>query len=308
MPELHVSPDEIDLPFDGEVNLLELLVERGLPIAHLCGGRARCTTCRVWIFDGLANTSERTMNESAMAEKLDLPDQVRLACQTVVSGHVGLRRLVLDKTDEQLDSQLGKSGPSGPVGREVKVAVLFTDVAGYTQMSEALPPYDIVHLLNRFFSRAGDAITANTGVVDNYMGDSILALFGLHGDPDPALCAVRSGFGVLEAASDLAHYTERAYGMDFSVRVGIDFGEVVYGTMGAGSSSRETVIGDTVNVASRLEAANKVTGTDMLVSQSVFDLTRGHVNFGERHDLDLKGKQGRVTAHEATSLRDESNL
>ena len=307
MPELHVSPDEIDLPFEGDVNMLELLVERGLPIAHLCGGRARCTTCRVWVFDGLENTSERTMNEAAMAEKLDLPDQVRLACQTVITGQVGLRRLVLDKTDEQLDSQLGKSGPSGPVGREVNVAVLFTDVAGYTEMSEALPPYDIVHLLNRFFSRAGDAIVVNTGVVDNYMGDAILALFGLHGEADAALSAVRSGFGVLEAAKTLSHYTERAYGIDFSVRVGIDFGEVVYGTMGAKDSSRETVIGDTVNVASRLEAANKLTGTDMLVSQSVYDLTGDGVAYGERHDLDLKGKQGHVSAYEAVSLIPQSD-
>lgn len=307
MPELHVSPDEIDLSYEGAVNLLELLVERGLPIAHLCGGRARCTTCRIWIFDGLANTSERTMNEAAMADKLDLPDQVRLACQTVVNGQVGLRRLVLDKTDEILDSQMGKSGPSGPVGREVEVAVLFTDVAGYTEMSDALPPYDIVHLLNRFFSRAGDAIAENAGVVDNYMGDAILALFGLHDEDDAALGAVRSGFGVLEAARELSHYTERAYGIDFSVRVGIDFGEVVYGTMGAKESSRETVIGDTVNVASRLEAANKVTDTDMLVSQSVYDLTGNSVAYGEQHELDLKGKQGRISAYEALSLIPESD-
>jgi class 3 adenylate cyclase len=302
MSELHVSPDEIDLPFEGEVNLLELMVERGLPIAHLCGGRARCTTCRVWVFDGLSNVSDRTANEAAMADKLDLPDQVRLACQATLSGPVGLRRLVLDRTDELLDSQLGKSGPSGPVGKEAQVAVLFTDVVGYTNMAEALPAYDIVHLLNRFFSRAGEAIAENAGVVDNYMGDAILALFGLHGESDPAMCAVRSGFGVLEAARSLSAYTEMAYRMPFAVRVGIDFGEVLYGTLGAGSSSRETVIGDTVNVASRLEAANKTTGTDMLVSQSVFDLTQGRVSFGGRYELELKGKVGQVVAYEASSL------
>jgi class 3 adenylate cyclase len=303
MSELHVSPDDVDLAFDGEANMLELLVERGLPIAHLCGGRARCTTCRVWVFDGLSNTSERTMNEAAMAEKLELPDEVRLSCQTTLTGSVGLRRLVLDKTDELLDSQINKSEPSGPVGREVNVAVLFTDVAGYTEMSDALPPYDIVHLLNRFFNRAGVAIAENDGVVDNYMGDAILALFGLHDEPDPALSAIKSGFGVLQAAKDLSHYTELVYGMGFAVRVGIDFGEVVYGAMGSEASSRETVIGDTVNVASRLESANKETGTDMLVSQSVFDHTSDRVEFGGRHDLKVKGKRGQVSAYEAVSLR-----
>ena len=170
---------------------------------------------------------------------------------------------------------------------------------------DALPPYDVVHLLNRFFSRAGDAIAENAGVVDNYMGDAILALFGLHDEADPALSAVRSGFDVLESARLLSGYTERAYGIEFSVRVGIDFGEVVYGTMGAKASSRETVIGDTVNVASRLEAANKVTGTDMLVSQSVYEMTGDHITYGKRHELDLKGKQGQVSAYEAVSVTPE---
>jgi class 3 adenylate cyclase len=304
MPEIHVLPDEIDLPFEDGANALEVLVDGGLPIAHLCGGRARCTTCRVWVHEGMSNVSDRTMNEAAMAEKLKLPDRVRLTCQMTLAGPVSIRRLVLDKTDELLDSQLGKSEPSGPSGQEVEVAVLFTDVIGYTNMAEVLPPYDIVHLLNRFFSRAGEAITENAGVVDNYMGDAILALFGLHGEDDPAMCAVRSGFGVLQAAKTLSGYTERAYGISFGVRVGIDFGEVVYGTMGAGASSRETVIGDTVNVASRLEAANKTTGTDMLVSQSVHDMTRERVVFGDRHELELRGKLGHVVAFETRSLRE----
>jgi class 3 adenylate cyclase len=308
MPEIHVLPDEIDLPFEGEANALQVLVDGGLPIAHLCGGRARCTTCRVWVSEGLSNVSARTMNEAAMAEKLELPDQVRLACQMTLTESLSIRRLVLDETDEILDSQLGKSGPSGPSGREVEVAVLFTDVIGYTNMAEVLPPYDIVHLVNRFFIRATEAINENAGVVDNYMGDAILALFGLHGEDDPAMCAVRSGFAVLQAAKTLSGYTERAYGISFGVRVGIDYGEVVYGTMGAGASSRETVIGDTVNVASRLEAANKTTGTDMLVSQSVYDMTRERVVFGDRHELELKGKLGHVAAFETRALREDADI
>ena len=139
------------------------------------------------------------------------------------------------------------------------------------------------------------------------MGGGSLAVCGLHEEDDGALCAGRSGFGGLEAARELSHDTERAYGIDFSARVGIDFGEVVYGTMGAKASSRKTVIGDTVNVASRLEAANKVTGTDMLVSQSIVEMTRSRITYGERHELDLKGKQGHVSAYEAVSLISESD-
>jgi adenylate cyclase len=302
MSTIEVLPDEVAVPFDPEANLLATLVDAGVPIDQLCGGRARCSTCRVYVLDGLSNLADRTAAEEVMATKLDFPDQVRLACQTTVSGSVELRRLVLDKTDEMLASQLGKPRLVGPVGREAQVAVLFVDVVGYTKMSEALPAFDIVHLLNRFFSRTDGVVAANAGVIDNYMGDAVLALFGLHGEPEPALSAVRTGLAVLEVAEELDRYVERIYRMNFGVRVGIDFGEVVFGVMGAGISARETVIGDTVNVASRLESANKDLGTDMLVSNAIHRLAGNAVTFGTRHELDVRGKDGSVIAHEVVSV------
>jgi class 3 adenylate cyclase len=308
MPSINVLPDGVDVPFDRDSNLLDTLVDVGIPIDHLCGGRARCSTCRVWVVDGLSNLSERTPDESAMAARLDLPDRVRLACQATVFDSLTLRRLVLDKTDEILASQLGKPRLVAPVGREAHVAVLFTDVVGYTEMSELLPPYDIVHLLKRFFSRVGDVVAENDGVIDNYMGDAVLALFGLHDEVHPTLAAVRSGIGVLEVADELNGYIERVYGMKFGVRVGIDFGEVVFGLMGAGTSARETVIGDTVNVASRLESANKDTGTRMLVSDTVRQRAGQNVTYGESHELDLKGKVGLVVGHEVLSVAEAVDL
>ena len=84
--------------------------------------------------------------------------------------------------------------------------------------------------------------------------------------------------------------------------MGIDYGEVVFGLMGAESSARETVIGDTVNVASRLEAANKDTGTQLLVTDAVYQATRNGIAYGRRFDLDLRGKTGRVVGHEVVGL------
>lgn len=306
MPEIITWPDEVTVPFQGEVNLLAALVEGGIPITHICGGKARCSTCRVKIDEGLASLSSRTEKESAMADRLDFPDEIRLACQTTASESVTLRRLVLDKADVALSSQIGKHAFTGPVGREVDVAVMFTDVVGYTTMADALPAYDIVHLLNRFFHNASAQVESNSGRVDNYMGDAILSLFGVDGEPKPALSAIRSGLGVLKVAGDLSHYVERIYGMSFKVRVGVDYGQVVFGLMGAESSARETAIGDTVNVASRLEAANKETGTNMLVSDIVYKDCVSDVDFGQSFDLDLRGKTGLVTAHEVIGLKDEN--
>ena len=302
MPQISVWPEEAIVPFDDEVNILEALLSADLPIEHLCGGRARCSTCRVAIVEGLDDLSVRTEAEAAMATRLDFPDQVRLACQTTASRSLRLRRLVLDKQDVELASQLGKPKFVGPIGKELEVAVVFVDVAGYTTMAETLPAYDIVHLLNRFFTRADSIVQDNAGRVDNYMGDAFLALFGIDETSHPALSAVRCGIGVLELAKELTRYIELIYHQEFKVRVGIDIGEVVYGLMGAESSARETVIGDTVNVASRLEGANKETGTEILVSDAVFEETRDLVEFGRRFDLDIRGKAGQVTAHEVLGL------
>jgi adenylate cyclase len=171
-------------------------------------------------------------------------------------------------------------------------------------MAEALPPYDVVHMLNRFFNGASDVITDNGGRVDNYMGDAVLALFGVDHQPLPTVSAIRSGLGVLEVAADVNHYVERIYGRTFAVRIGIDFGEVVFGLLGADDTARETAIGDPVNVAARLQGANKEVGTTMLASEAAFSGCAGDVQFGRSFDLDLRGKLGRVRAHEVLALKD----
>jgi class 3 adenylate cyclase len=304
VPEIISLPDDVAVHFEGDANLLKVLLDGGIPITHLCGGNARCSTCRVKIEDGMPALSDRSEKEREMATRLDFPDEIRLACQTSVHESVRLRRLVLDAADIALASQLGKHPFTGPVGRELEVAVLFADVAGYTTMAEALPAYDVVHLLNRFFTGAGEVIEANSGRVDNYMGDAILALFGVEREKQAAAGAIRSGLGVLEVARELSHYVERIYGLSFSVRVGVDYGEVVYGLLGADTTARETAIGDAVNVASRLQAANKDTGTRMLVSDAVRRLCAREFEFGGSFQLDLRGKEGEVIAHEVLGVRE----
>lgn len=303
MSEIVCQPDDAHVDFEGPANLLEALVTSGVAIAHLCGGRARCSTCRVRVDHGLEALSAPTEAEAAMAQRLDFPTEVRLACQTVVSSSVSLRRLVLDSADVELASQMGSHGLRGPIGREVRAAAVFVDVAGYTTMAETLPPYDVVHLLNRFFAGASEVVEANGGRVDNYIGDAMLALFGIDDEPRPNVAAIRTGLGFLEVAQDLDHYVERIYGRNFHVRVGIDYGDVVFGLVGAEGNARETAIGDVVNVASRLQAVNKDVGTTMLVSDAVFEGCRNDIEFGRSFDLDLRGKLGRVRAHEVRSVR-----
>lgn len=308
MPEIFVRPDEVSIPLVEGDTLLEMAVEAGLPIAHLCGGRARCSTCRIRVIDGLDALEDRTEAEAAMAERLDFPDEVRLACQTRAGGDVRFWRLVLDKVDVEMASQLGKGHYVGPVGREVeRSAVLFTDVAGFTSMSEALPAYDVVHILNRFFNRVEVAVQAEGGRVDNYMGDGLLAVFGIDGESNASLGAVRAGLAVVAIAADINDYVSMIYGRTFKVRVGISLGEVIFGLMGGEASARKTVIGDVVNTASRLEAANKTIGTTILVSEEVMEETVANVEYGRRFELELSGKAGHIAAYEALGLAGSSD-
>jgi class 3 adenylate cyclase len=303
MPEIFIHPDEQSVRFEGEANVLETLVAAGVPITHLCGGKARCSTCRVKVDEGLADLPPRNEKEAAMADRLDFPDEVRLACQTTTRAPLVLRRLVLDDDDAELASQIGKHGLRGPIGREVEIAALFADVADYTSMAESLPPYDVVHMLNRFFNGASEAIEANGGHVDNYIGDAVVAFFGLDDQPQPAAAAIGSGLAVLDVADELNRYVERIYGTRFAVRVGVDYGEAVYGLLGAEETARETAIGDVVNVASRLQGANKQVGTRMLVSSSVHDACTAEIEFGRSFELDLRGRVGLVTAHEVVGVK-----
>lgn len=305
MSDIFISPDEVSIELPAHSNLLAAAVDAGIPIAHLCGGRGRCSTCRVRIMEGQADLSDPTELEVAMAAKLDFPRDVRLACQTDVAGSVRLWRLVLDTIDIEMASQLGEGHYVGPVGRDVEgAAVMFADVAGFTSLSESLPAYDVVHMLNRFFNRAGLAVEANAGRVDNYMGDGLLAVFGIEDASDAAFGAVKAGLEVLEVAADMNTYVNIIYGHDFKVRVGISLGEVIFGLMGGESSARETVIGDAVNTASRLESANKTTETSMLVTEEVHEATAGRVEFGPKFELELQGKDAHVIAYSVVGLTD----
>jgi len=293
-------PDGRSAPVGEDQTLLAALLAVGVPITHACGGNARCSTCRVRVEEGADVVSPRTDDEAEMAAKLQFDDLTRLACQTRLRGDVTVRRLVLDDCDECLTTRIGPAVLAGGAGREANVAILFSDVAGFTPLSEKLPPYDVIHLLNRWFLQAGEDIDSAGGRIDNYMGDGLLAVF--QGDTC-GLGAVRAAVAMQRTADVLSEYTQLLYGRPFAVRVGIHVGCVVIGDLGAAHNRRETVIGDAVNIASRIEAANKEAGTRILVSESVMDCVQGEVETGCTHELALKGKSGTFRLHEIVGVR-----
>jgi adenylate cyclase len=238
-----------------------------------------------------------------MADRLHFSADIRLACQTMVRGDVTLRRLVLDDDDVDLTDLLKSQGGHRLVGEEKRVALLFADIRGFTAFAEELPPYDVIHALNRYFHRMEEIIRNRRGYVDNYMGDGLLAIFGTADGRTTPLDAVLAGMEMLAAVEKLGPYYQSIYGQSLRIGIGVHYGSVVLGSIGPRGRNRVTAIGDAVNLASRIEAANKVTSTSFLISEDTYDHVKARVEVNRFDDVVLPGRVHHCTLYEVTGIR-----
>jgi adenylate cyclase len=301
MHNLFYVIEDREVASESNETILNVSLRSGIPHAHACGGNARCSTCRVLIVEGVERCAPRNEKEHALAGRLHFTPEVRLACQTTINGDVKLRRLVLDQEDLELTNQLSGTHALRVAGEEKKLAVLFSDIRGFTPFAEALPAYDVVHILNRYFNQMGREIRRFGGCIDNYAGDGLMALFGMEDPTGAPLQAVKAGLGMLEAMERFTPYLQSIYSKSFQIGIGIHYGEVVVGEIGAEDMKRVTAIGDAVNLASRIEAANKQTGTRLLISEETYSEVRDRVDIGRIVRISLPGKSGEYALYEVTA-------
>lgn len=300
---IHILPDGVQVNAPFNQTLLQTSLRNGVPHTHVCGGNARCSTCRVVVLDGLENCLPRNIAEERLATKLRFQEDVRLACQTRVSGDVIFRRLVLDKEDERITSQVRPGAQPFAVGRETEVAILFSDVEGFTEFAEKQLPYDVVHALNRYYHEVGRVITKNHGDINNYMGDGFLALFEHPDRLEAGHNAIAAGLEILAALDTLHAYYQDVYKTDLNIRIGVHFGRVVLGDLGSEDYKKPAAIGDAVNLTSRIESANKEANTRLLISEDLYRIVAGRVEVGIAFTFTPKGKHGKYTLYEVTSVR-----
>lgn len=303
MPHLRYSPDGQTVIADMTETILQASLRCGIPHTHVCGGHARCSTCRVLVTAGLEHCSARNVREQQMADKLHFSPDIRLACQTVARGDVMLRRLVLDADDVDLADQLQAPAADRLVGEEKPVVILFADIRGFTSFAEELPPYDVIHALNRYFYRMEQIIRSHRGYVDNYMGDGLMAIFGTADAAAAPFDAVSAGLEMLAAVAALGPYYASIYGRRFKIGVGVHYGNVVLGSIGPPGRDRVTAIGDAVNFANRIEAATKATGTSFLISGDVYRCVEKRVEVNRIEGLVLPGRMRPCTLYEVTAMK-----
>lgn len=197
--------------------------------------------------------------------------------------------------------------------REV-MTVFFSDLEGFTRMCEGLTPDAAVRFLNRYFAMMADVIRARQGIVDKYIGDSVMAFWGPpFTDPaDHARLGCLAALQQMQKMDDFRAALPDLFGVkhglpEVNVRMGVASGEVTVGNIGSETSRGYTVIGDTVNLASRLEQANKFYGTRILVSEGTRTLAGEGFAFREIDSLRVVGKLEPVKVYELIGLADEVN-
>jgi len=277
--------------------LLETSRANGIAHTALCGGRGRCTTCRVIVEDGLDDLPPPSETERRTLAAVGAPPNARLACQMTPVAPITVFRVFAP------DGKRSRAHASQ--GKEAQLAVLFLDMRGFTARTDGQLPYDVVFLLNRFFDEIVPPIVKAGGTIDKYMGDGLMAVF----ETDTSQASARAA---LDAVQGIGHALERfnrtltAEGAAaVAIGIGVHLGNVVIGEIGAVGRAPRTLIGDTVNTASRLEGGTKGLGVQALISLDVLAAAGAEADTDAMVDMDLRGRD---TALAALPVRDATRL
>jgi adenylate cyclase len=265
-----------------------------LPHASVCGGRGRCSTCRVQILGGHDSLPAPGADELRVLRRVGAPPGVRLACQTRPTGDVAVRPL-LPATARPSE---GFARPRSLAGDEQEVTVLFADLRKFTTLAERRLPYDVVFFLNRYFEVVGGAIEQAGGITNQFTGDGVMALFGVDADPvDGCRRALLGAQAMVEGVARLSATMADELDEPLRIGIGIHTGPAVVGRMGHASTVYLTAVGDTVHVASRLQDQTKQYQAQLVISERVAERAGLDVSAFPRHEITVRNR------HEPLAIR-----
>lgn len=284
-------------------NLLQVSIKNKIPHLHECGGHGLCTTCRVKVVEGAHNLSKPNAQEHKIASERGWEPQIRLACQAEVMGDVAVQRLVWNSSGisnlqlEQIDANKGE---------ERNLALVFCDMRNFTPLASRHPNFDLAYIINKFFEAMGEPIAMNNGVIYQYAGDEIIGLFGTSEEDPTKFCqdAMRAALGMQYAVERLNKLELRDFEQNIDIGIGLHYGKAFMGKIGHQSFKQWSVIGDPMNITSRIQAQNKTLDTNILVSEDFLQhLTLDSVILGIKSMVSLKGKESLFTVHEVLGFK-----
>lgn len=192
-------------------------------------------------------------------------------------------------------------------GEVVEATIMFSDIEGFTTISESKKPKELVAFLNNYFSAANDVFFKHDGTIDKFIGDAVMVQFGIPlKNAHHRLLAVRAAYEFSNLVFEMNDKARASGQPVFSTRIGINSGPMVVGYIGGRSKKEYTVIGDTVNLASRLEGVNKFYGTSILVSETTAEQARDEFILREMDLIRVKGKNMPIKIYEVVCKREEA--
>lgn len=254
----------------GGTSVLEASRLHRVPHASVCGGRGRCSTCRVRVIGAHGDIGTPGPAEQAVLDRVGATSGVRLACQfrpdcDVMVAPLLAAGITLDQLRE-IDASA--------FGEERFLVAMFVDMRGSTRMAERRLPYDTVFIINRFLEAVGRAVAATGGTPNQFLGDGLMALFGLKSSPAEAARQGLEALHLIAANVDILNETLGS-NLEEPIRFGIGLhaGLAVLGEIGDREHGRVvfTAIGDPVNVAARLQGLTKRFGVEVVISEAVFE-------------------------------------
>jgi adenylate cyclase len=281
--------------------VLETLRENGIPHASVCGGRARCTTCRILVTKGLRNLPEPSGSEATALARIGATPGMRLACQICPTADISVMPLLA--ADARAADGMVRAGLEGS---EQLITVMFVDLRGATILGEAKLPYDLLYILNQFFDEMIKALTATNGHYSQFTGDGLMALYGLNAK-DPAIGAADALRGAREMLARVAQLNSRMRGdlpQPIRIGIGIHFSEAIVGAMGPPGSQIITAIGDTVNACKRLESLTKEYDCAVVVSRRAADMAGLDIKGRKLHQALVAGRTQTVEFYALKTLAD----
>ncbi|HZH53613.1 MAG TPA: adenylate/guanylate cyclase domain-containing protein [Microvirga sp.] len=266
----------------------------GFPHQSVCGGRGRCSTCRVRVVRGLELQPAPTAQELATLKRIKAGPDIRLACQLRPTHDLSVVPVLSVGRARMMDVMITGSATGG---RERDLAVLFCDLRGFTRLTEHRLPFDTVFILNRYFEVVGQAVENTGGYLDKFIGDGALALFGLTTSPEEASTqAFRAALRIVEGIDRLNQAYASELDHPLQVVIGLHVGPAVVGEMGYGQAIGLTAVGDTLNAASRLESLAKDLGAELVISDELAHRARLDLTGYERQVVSVRGRAAPIDA------------
>jgi adenylate cyclase len=249
------------------LSVLEASLRNNVPHASVCGGRARCSTCRIRVIGDCGALPEPSAREAFVLARVGTTDpSIRLACQLRPTTDMSFFQLFLPSA---VSANTHASNASR-IGEERHLVSVFVDMRGSTRLAEKLLPFDTVFVVNRFLAAVSQAVIECGGRPNQFVGDGVLALFGLAADDQTASRqALKAAARIAANVDELNEFLSHDLREPIRFGIGIHGGEVIVGDIGYRDHMVFTALGDAVNVAARLQDMTKSLGCETIISEEV---------------------------------------